>query len=140
MPAGKFPCLYHCVSAGKQLSSISDRYQDTQQCVVRPNKMGCAQTGVSILTGITKSQFSRIHRSVIFYLKNTEFAVEVLVYNRKLHSKVEVNCVSRFQDTSDQSFGFCSSLFFFFLHKHKNHSNSGMHSSIELKFGATKGK
>ena len=102
---------------------------------------GRAQTGVSILTGITKSRFSCIHRSVIFYLKNTKFAVEVLAYNRKLHSKVEVNCVSRFQNTSDQSFGFCSSFFFlFFLHKHKNHSNSGIHSSIELKFGATKGK
>ena len=32
---------------------------------MRPKKMGCAQTGVSILTGITKLQFSCIHRSVI---------------------------------------------------------------------------
>ena len=59
-----------------------------------------------------KSQFSRIHRSVIFYPKNTTFVVEVPAFNRKLHSKVEVNCTSCFLDTSDQSFGFCSSFFF----------------------------
>jgi len=54
---------------------------------MRPKKMGRAQTGVSILTGITKSRFSRFHRSVIFYPKNTKFAVEVPAYNRKLHNK-----------------------------------------------------
>ena len=57
-------------------------------------------------------RFSRIYRSVIFYLKNTKFAVKVPAYNWKLHSKVEVNHASRFRDTSDQSFGFCSSLIF----------------------------
>ena len=64
-----------------------------------------------MLTGVTKSQFSRIHRSVIFYLKNTKFTVEVPAYNRKLHSKVEVNFASCFQDMGNQSFGFCSSFF-----------------------------
>jgi len=111
---------------------------------MRPKKTGRAQTGVSILTGITKSQFSRIHRSMIFYLKNTKFAVEVPAYNRKLHSKVEVNRTSRFRHTIDQSLSFCSSFFFLLilllLHKHKNHSNSGMHTLIKLKFGTHVGQ
>ena len=108
---------------------------------MRPKKTRCAQMGVKILTGITKSRFSRIHRSMIFYLKNTKFVVEVSVYNRKLHSKVEVNRASRFRDTSDQSFGFCSWFFYSsFLHKHKNHPNSGMYTSIELKFGTCAGQ
>ena len=109
---------------------------------MRPKKTGCVQTGVSILTGITKSRFSRIHRSVIFYPKNTKFTVEVPTYNRKLHSKIEVNHASRFRNTSNQSFGFCSWFFFlfFFSHKNKNHSNSGMHTSIELKFGTRAGQ
>ena len=48
---------------------------------------GCAQTGVSIiLTGIT---------SVIFYPKNTKFAVEVPAYQGRLHSKIEANRASR---------------------------------------------
>ena len=51
--------------------------QDTWYCVVWPKKPGVRRNG-SILTGTTKWQFSRIYRSVIFYLKNTKFAVEVI--------------------------------------------------------------
>ena len=83
----------------------------THGSVMRHKKTGRAQTGVSILTGITKSQFSRTYRSMIFYPKNTKFAVEVPAYNRKLHSEVEVNHASRFQDKSDQGFSFFSSFF-----------------------------
>jgi len=66
--------------------------------------------GVSILTGTTK-RFSRIHnhRPVIFYLKNIKFAVEVPIYKGRVHSKNEANRASRFRDTSEQSFSFCSS-------------------------------
>ena len=63
--------------------------------------------------------------------------MEVPAYKGKLHSKIEANCAGRFRDTSEQSFSFCSS---FFLHKHKNHSNSGMRTSIELKFGTHVGQ
>ena len=129
----------YCLYPISLISALLD--QDTRQCFVWSKKTGRVQTGVSILTGITKSQFPRIHRSVIFYPKNTTFVVEVLAYNRKLHSKVEVNCTSCFLDTSDQNFGFCSSFFFFFfLYKHRNHSNSGMHHFIELKFGTRAGQ
>ena len=109
---------------------------------MRPKETGRAQMGVSILTGITKLRFSHIHRSVIFYRKNTKFAVEVPAYSRKLHYKVEVNRASNFRDMSDQSFGFCSSFFFlfFFSNKHKIHSNSGMRTLIELKFGTHAGQ
>ena len=106
---------------------------------MQPKKTGHVQMAVNILTGITKSRFIRIHRFVIFNPKKTKFAVKVPAYNRKLHSKVEINHASQFRDTSDQSFGFCSS-FFFLSHKHKNHSNSGMHTSIELKFGTRAGQ
>ena len=44
----------------------------------------------------TKYRFSYIHRSEIFYLKSTKFGVEVSAYNRRLHSKFEVNCASHF--------------------------------------------
>jgi len=147
---------------------------------VRPKKTGRTQTGVSILTGITKSQdraefvalptecwwvcmwwlcdcsinhilvvlilivlmqrkkklrFSCIHRSVIFYPKSTKFAVEVPAYNRKQHSKVEVNCASHLWSKFRFLFFIFLSSYSFFLHKHKKKSNSGMHILIKLKFG-----
>ena len=80
-----------------------------------PRKTGRAQTGVSILTGTTKTRFSRIHRSVIFYPKITKFAVELPAYKGTLHTKIEVNRASRFRDTSEQSFIFCSSFFFLLI-------------------------
>ena len=72
---------------------------------------GRAQTGVSILKGITKSQFSRIHNSVVFYLINPKVAVEVPAYQGRLHTKFEENCVKFFRDMSEQTFKFFSSFF-----------------------------
>jgi len=120
---------------GLQLFSLEYNY--SIKCVVWPKKTGHAQTGVSILTGINL-QFSCIYRSVIFYLKNTKFVVEVPAYNRKLHAKFEVNHASRFRDMSDQSFSFCSS--FLFLLPFAQTQKPGIHTPIELKFGTRAGQ
>ena len=66
---------------------------------------------VNILTGTTRSQFSRIRSSMIFYLKNTIVAVEV-----PTHQKFEENRVKRFRDMSEQTFEFFS---LSFLHNSK---------------------
>ena len=97
-----------------------------------PRKRGVCKWS-EYITHSLRIQFSRIHRSFIFYLKNTKFAVEVPAYKGRLHSKKnEANCASHFRDTSEQSF---FAFFFFFSHKHKSYSNSGLHTSIKLKFG-----
>jgi len=46
--------------------------------------------------GVYRAAILRIHGSVIFYLKSTKFAVKVPAYNRRLHSKFEVNRASSF--------------------------------------------
>ena len=69
-----------------------------------PRSPGHVQMGVSIITGTTKKQFSRIHRSVIVYLKITKFAVEVPGYKGRQHAKIKVNHASCFRDTSEQIF------------------------------------
>ena len=61
-----------------------------------------------------------VYISVIFYLKNTKFALEVPAYNR--------------------IFSFFFLIFFFLSHKHKNRSNSETHASIEQKFGKCLGQ
>ena len=66
---------------------------------------------VSILTGKIKSQFSRIHNSVVFYLINFKVAVEVPAYQRRLHTKFEENRAKRFRDMSKQNFQVFSSSF-----------------------------
>ena len=104
-----------------------------------PRKQGARANGSEYINRNNKAAiFTHSYRSVIFNLKNTKFAVELPAYKGRLHSKNEANCASRFRDTSEQSFSFCSS-FFFFSHKHKNYSNSGMHTSIKLKFGTRVG-
>ena len=70
---------------------------------------------VSILTGTTKSQFSRIRNSMIFYQKKTEVAVEVPTYQGRLHTKFEGNRVKHFRDFSEQTFEF---FIFFCLFAH----------------------
>ena len=86
-----------------------------------PRSPGRAQTRVSIFTGTTKQQFLYIHRSVIFYLKITKFAVEVPACKGRLHTKIEVNHSGHFRDTSEQSFRVYffsfSSLSFYTNHK-----------------------
>ena len=58
------------------------------------------------------------------FLKITKFSVELPAYKGRLDSKFELNRTRRFRDTRDQSFSFCSSLFFFsflvFSHKSQN--------------------
>ena len=76
--------------------------------------------------------FMHLYIYVIFYPKNTKFAVEVPTHDGRLHSKFGVNHASHFWDTRDQSFSF---FLFFFSHKHKNRSNSETRASIGLKFG-----
>jgi len=65
---------------------------------------GVCANYVSILTGATKSRFSRIRNSMIFYPKNTKVAVEVPAYQGRLRTKFEDNCVKGFQDMSESSF------------------------------------
>ena len=69
-------------------------------------------TPVSILTGRTKTSFSRICISVITYLIGTKFATQLPSSQGSLHSKFEGNRSSHFRDTSCQSFVFFSSFFF----------------------------
>ena len=71
-------------------------YQDTRWCVVQPQENGARAKYVSILTGITKSRFSRIHNSVVFYLIDPRIAVEVPAYQGRLHTKFEENRAKRF--------------------------------------------
>ena len=105
---------------------------------------GARATGVSILTGTTKLQFSRIYRSVTFYPKITKFSVELPAYKERLDSKIEVNHARRFRDTRDQSFSFCS-LFFSsspsssFRTNRKIGYNSQVRTLIRLKFGTLVG-
>ena len=66
---------------------------------------------VSILTGTTRSQFSRIHTSMVCYLINPKVALEVPAYQRKLHTKFEENRAKCFRDMSEQTFKFFSSSF-----------------------------
>ena len=72
---------------------------------------GACANYVSILTGTTKSRYSRIHNSVVFYLINSKVAVEVPAYQRGLHTIFEENHVKRFRDMSEQTFKFFSSSF-----------------------------
>ena len=72
---------------------------------------GARANYVSILTGTTKSWFSHIHNSVVFYLINSKVAVEVPAYLRRLHIKFEENRVKLFRDMSKQTFKFFSSSF-----------------------------
>ena len=88
-------------------------YQDMWWCVVWPKKMGHAHTSyVSILTGTTKSQFSHIRSSVIFYPIDTKCVVEVPAFLGRLHTKFRKSCkpFTRYS-TSGQTV--------FFLHKQK---------------------
>ena len=71
---------------------------------------GARASYVSILTGITKSRFSHIRNSMIFYPKNTKAAVEVPAYQGRQHTKFEENHVKRIRDMSEQTFEF-----FFFI-------------------------
>ena len=103
---------------------------------MRLKKPGAHANGSEYINRNNKIAISCIHRSVTFYPKINKFAVELSAYKGKLDSKIEVNHARCFRDTRDQSFTFCSSLFFFFFsHKHKNHFISGIHTLIQLKFG-----
>ena len=86
----------------------------------------------------TKSRFSRIHNSVVFYLINPKVAVEVPAYQGRLHTKFEENRAKRFRDMSEQTFKFF--FFFVFLHTWKNRCNSQTCTSIQLKFGTLVGR
>ena len=109
-----------------------------------PRSPGRTQTGVSILTGTTKYRFSRIHRSAIFYLKNTKFAVGVPTYGRRLNSKFEANHSSCFRDTSDQNFTFFSLFSSYSSSFHTNTKttllNSRMYAWNKVKFGTRVGQ
>jgi len=61
---------------------------------------------VSILTGTTKSLFSHILNSVIFYTMDDKVAVEVPTYKGRLNIKFEDICGNCFQDMSEQNFMF----------------------------------
>ena len=78
---------------------------------MRPKKTGARATYVSILTGTTKSRFSRICISVISYPINTKFIVKLLSIYGRPHTKFEGYHSSRSRDTSQQNFVFFSSFF-----------------------------
>ena len=91
---------------------IYSRLQSRHTVVCRvAQENGAHVSYVSILTG-TKSRFSRIHNSVVFYLINPKVAVEVPIYQRRLHTKCGENHTKRFRDMSEQTFKFFSSFFF----------------------------
>jgi len=74
---------------------------------------GMCTNYVSLLTETIKSQFSRIHISMIFYLIDTKVAVDVHAYQGRLHAKFEENYTNHFQDMSEQT-----SVCFFHLFAH----------------------
>ena len=110
---------------------------------MRPKKP--ARHTVSILTGRKKTSFSHICISVIPYPIGTKFATELPASQGSLHSKLEGNRSSRFQDTSCQYFVFFSwffflSFFFFvFSHTCKNCYKTQTRTPIALKCGTHKG-
>ena len=90
-----------------------------------------AELNFPIIT--TKSPFSRIHNSMIFYLKNTKVTVEVPTYEGRLHTKFEENRVKSFQDMSEQTFEFFVHFFLRLFAHLKNHFNSQTCTPIQLK-------
>ena len=76
-------------------------------------------------------RFSRIHKSMIFYLEISKFAVEVPSYKWRLHTKIKVNRASLFRDMKDLCFFFPSS----FCTNYKIGSHSQVYTPIRLKFG-----
>ena len=92
--------------ANNRVSCINNTMIKTHGSVsCGPRKRGARK----VRTGITKSRFSRIHNSVVFYLINPKVAVEVSTYQGRLHTKFEKNRAKRFRDMSEQTFKFFSS-------------------------------
>ena len=87
-----------------QISRHTVVCRETQENRVHANYM-------SILTGTTKSRFSHIRNSMVFYPKNTKVTVEVPTYQWRLHTKFEKKLCKAFQDMSKQAFNFFSSSF-----------------------------
>jgi len=104
-------------------------------CAAQEN--GTHTNYVSALTGATKSGFSRIHWSVIFYLIDAKVAVEVPNYQGRLHTRFGENRVNLFWDMSEQTF---VHVFFYCLSTHlKNCSSLQTCIPIHLKFGTIVG-
>ena len=78
------------------------KYQDTWCRAAQEN--GVRANGVSILTGATKSRFSRIRSSVIPNPSGTKFTVEVSSTQGKPHSKFEEDSFCHSRETSNQTF------------------------------------
>ena len=72
------PCQ-HCLCALSRHTVVCHAAQEN----------GAHANYVSILTGTTKSRFSPIYNSVVFYLINPKVAVDVPAYQRRLHTKFE---------------------------------------------------
>ena len=101
----------------KKLARHTREYIDRKNEIKTHGSVSCGPrswraTPVSILTGRTKTSFSRICISVITYLIGTKFATQLPASQGSLHSKFEGNRSSHFRDTSCQSFVFFSSFFF----------------------------
>ena len=106
-------------------------YQDT-----RYQENGTHANVVSILTGTTKSRFSRICSSVMAYPNGIKFTVELASMKGRPRFKFYQDPLSRSWDMSQQNFvkisSFFSSLSFRTLCK--NRHNSCVRASILLKF------
>ena len=103
---------------------------------------GTRAHNVSILTGTTKSRFSRIRSSMMPQPNCTKFAVELLSIQGMLSFKFERNPSSRLRDMSEQNFVKISSFFSSsssfssssFRTLYKNRHNSQTRTPIKLKF------
>jgi len=93
---------------------------------------GVRANGVSILTGTTKSRFSRICNSMMAYPNGTKFAVELASMKWRPRFKFLQDPSNCSGDMSQQNFIKISS---FFRTLWVNRYNSRMCASIWLKFG-----
>ena len=80
-------------------------------CSIR--KRGAHKWSKYILTGTTKSQFSRTRSCVILDLNGTKFTVEVPFTQGRPHSKFKEDSFSHSQDTSNQTFKKIFFVFYF---------------------------
>ena len=101
-------------------------------------EIGARAHYVSILTGTTKSRFSRIRNSMIL---RTPKLLWRPAHQGRLHTKFEENRVKRFQDMTEQTFSFFLRFFLLprlFAHL-KNRCSSKTCTLIQLKFGTLVG-
>ena len=112
-------------------------------CATQENGRGGGANYVSILTGSTKSWFSCLRSSMIFYLKNTKVVVEVPAYQgRQTTHQIWRKSRKAFLKYEWANFWVFPSFFSLltFLHTWKNHCKSQTCTPIQLKFDTLVGR